>query len=898
MATKQGIQSLSGLTDEEISKSREIHGENTFSKKKKKGFLRSFFGNFGDPMLRILLIALGIQVVFVFNSGQWLETFGIAMAIFVAVTVSTLSEYGSEKAFEKLAKQAALIECRVRRNGQTQTLPVSEVVVGDLVLLGSGDKIPADGVMVDGEIEVDQSLLNGESKEAKKLYCGSMLDKNTTSSGIMSDSDKNEAVDYLNMGSVFSGTVVTSGQGIMQVYSVGNKTEYGKIAAELQEDVPTSPLKVKLQGLAKLISVIGYIGAGLVAFAYFFNLLFISTGFNMADTQILLTDWNFMIEHILRAATLVVAVIVMAVPEGLPMMITVVLSSNMKHMLRDNVLVRKMGGIETAGSMNILFTDKTGTLTNGKLDVVGVLSGEGEFLEVSKISKKSHLVKLLGTALRFNTGTELSSQGKALGGNSTDRILTEFAGTLTYEKGVKKTTQIPFDSKNKFMSTTLADGRVLFKGAAEVLLPKVKKCYTKDGQIVSISHRQLQNMVVSLSNQAYRLICVLINDVLVGLVAIRDQVRPESVIAIKRLAAAGIQTVMITGDAKETATAVAREVGILKCGGENNLPSVQSPSGVRESGIVLTSIELNALSDDDLCSILPDIRVIARALPSDKSRLVRIAQSLGLVAGMTGDGVNDAPALKKADIGFAMGSGTEVAKEAGDIIILDDNIDSISKAVSYGRTIFKSIRKFLIFKLTINFCAMAVSIIAPLLKVDTPITVIQMLWINLIMDTLAGLAFGGERPQENYMKEPPKRRNEKIVNRYMWTQIIIGSIFTAAISLWFLTSDYMQNLSSVRGGAYAMTTFFAFFMMMNIFNSFNARSHDLNILSHIRKNRPFIVIMGVVAVVQVIMLYVGGSIFRTVPLDFAHLGLILLLALTVFPVDLTRKLFIKTKTTT
>ena len=858
-----------GLREDQVQESRQKNGANIITRKRRKGFFRFFFSNFGDPMLRILLIALGIQVVFVFNSGQWIETFGIAIAILVAVIVSTLSEYGSERAFERLQEQAAAIDCRVRRDGATIVIPVTEVVVGDIILLGAGEKIPADGILIDGELEIDQSLLNGESKEAKKTASKS------------EKFEQSETVDFLNPHLVFSGTVVTNGQAMMRVTEVGNKTQYGKIAAELQETVPASPLRVKLTGLAKLISIIGYIGAGMVAFSYFFNLLFIRNNFDMDLVLANLRDFPFMFEHILRAATLVVAVIVMAVPEGLPMMITVVLSSNMKHMLRDNVLVRKLNGIETAGSMNILFTDKTGTLTNGRLQVVGILDGEGRYCEIDKFDKGSELGLLLGTGLRYNTSAEIGPKGRAIGGNSTDRILLEFAGELNCPRHLKRISQVPFNSKDKFMSTTLSDGRVLYKGAAEVLLPRLKRYAKSDGTTAPIGtrRRKIDAEAEGLSSRAHRMITVAIDDIFVCMLAIRDQVRPESITATAQLNTAGIQTVMITGDAKPTAVAIAREVGII----------------TSDSDLVMTSDGLARLTDAEVAGILPNLRVVARALPSDKSRLVRVAQSLNLVVGMTGDGVNDAPALKKADIGFAMGSGTEVAKEAGDIVILDDNINSISKGVSYGRTIFKSIRKFIIFKLTINFCAMAVSIVAPLLNVDTPITVIQMLWINLVMDTLAGLAYGGERPREEYMHEKPKRRNEAIINRYMWGQILTASVFTALLALWFLTSSFMDELYTSKGPAYAMTAFFAFFMMMNIFNAFNSRTHDVNILSKIGLNKPFIWIMGVVAIAQITMTYIGGDIFRTVPLEAHHLLLVILLGLTVIPFDMVRKLIVNSR---
>jgi len=501
-------------------------------------------------------------------------------------------------------------------------------------------------------------------------------------------------------------------------------------------------------------------------------------------------------------------------------------------MLKDNVLIRKVGGIETAGSMNILFTDKTGTLTYGKLEVVDVLQCKSK--------------ELLSLALRGNTSAEMSN-GRAVGGNSTDRILLEYAQSLPHTVVPSIKSREPFSSAKKFMKTILSDGRVLKKGAPEVLI----KGFRATG--------------------ADRMIAVTIDDELVGIVVIKDQVRKESRPSIGKLASAGIQTVMITGDAETTARAVALECGI--------------------KGEVITSEDMKSLSDEDMKKLLPQLGVVARALPSDKSRLVKIAQSMNLVVGMTGDGVNDAPALKKADVGFAMGSGTEVAKEAGDIVIMDDNIGSITRAVSYGRTIFKSIRKFLVFKLIINFCAMAICIIAPLLHVDTPITVIQMLWINIVMDTLAGLAFGGEKPRARYMTEKPKKRDEAIINGYMWQQIIVGSVFTSLASLWFL----LVMPTWLGAGAYFMTAFFMFFMFMNIFNSFNTRTQEINLLSYIKANKPFVIIMGSIMVIQVIMVFVGGPVFRTVPLGFVDFLIIILLALVVIPVDLIRKMVVGRK---
>ena len=845
-----------GLAPDEVLRSRTEFGANTLTKRKRRGFWKSFLGNFGDPMIKVLLVALGIQVVMLLGNTRVIETVGIAAAILIAVVVSTLSELGSENAFEKLAGLAAMIECRVRRGGKTILINIAEVVVGDIVLLGAGDKIPADGVIISGSVEVDQSLLNGESKEAKKIV-----------------TDFKGKSDFLSPLLLFSGTVVTNGEAVMRVTSVGDKTEYGKIAAELQEQTPTSPLKIKLEKLAKMISLIGYIGAGLVFASYMLSVVVLQGG-------------AMSFAHFINAATLMVAVIVMCVPEGLPMMITVVLSSNMKHMLRDNVLIRKLGGIETAGSMNILFTDKTGTLTHGKLEVVGVVTPDGVLRE----EVKGETAEQLGFSLRLNTSAEMS-KGRAVGGNSTDRILLEYAQDLPFlERGAQKIGSVPFDSKNKFMSTTLADGRVLLKGAPEIIL---RDCRLDESSSIYKTLTELQN-------KAMRLVAVAVDKTLIGIIAIRDKCRAESIESVKRLKSAGIQVVMITGDAAATAKAAAQEVGIL-----SHTPSpdgrhpflAQAQASLILKGnldeIVLTSAEMARMSDGELEKILPRLRVVARALPADKSRLVRVAQKMNLVCGMTGDGVNDAPALRRADIGFAMGSGTEVAKEAGDIVIMDDNINSISKAVSYGRTIFKSIRKFLIFKLTINMCAMSICIIAPLLKIDTPITVIQMLWINIVMDTLAGLAFGGEKPRANYMKEPPKRRDEQIINKFMWQQIIVGGVVTSVLSIWFLLSPTVQSHFDAKGPLYAASGFFLFFMFMNIFNSFNARTHEMNPFSYLSLNKPFALIMGVVSLVQISMVFFGGAVFRTVPLQLFDFCLVIFLACLVIPIDMLRKLFSK-----
>lgn len=832
------MQEFHGLNPQDVEKARKQFGSNTLTPPRKRSFWQIFVGNLGDPIMKILMIVTGINLACLFYTHNFLETFGIVVSICIAVMVSTLSELGSESAFKKLETMSGQIQTRVKRSGKTVLLPATQIVVGDLVLLGSGDKIPADGIMVDGTLSVDQSILNGESLECHKHV--------TQSTG-------ESKVDFLSAGQLFSGTVVTGGSGVMRVTAVGDQTAYGKIAQGLTESAPTSPLKVKLSKLANLVSAIGYIGAAIAAITF---LISVSGG-------------GITFQEILAAITLVVSVVVMAVPDGLPMMITVVLSSNMRAMMRDHLLVRKLSAVETAGSLNILFTDKTGTITQGKLTVCGVLLPNGQYVTQDFVAQLGGFGQLLGTALVVNNEAESTAQG-FIGGNITDRVLAGFGSELLGGAlpKISKQNVEPFSSATKYMATTTAQGDTYYKGATEVLLPRC--------QLDNLQRKRLLQKVNALSQQAMRVICVAQGDVLLGFVVIRDAVRPEARPSIATLHTAQIQVVLVTGDARDTAVAVAREVGILD-----------------DNGLVLTSEELNRLDDKTLAQMLPRLQVVARAYPQDKSRLVRVAQSLNLVVGMTGDGVNDAPALKRAELGFAMGSGTEVAKAAGDIVIMDDNIQSITKAVSFGRTLFESIRKFLVFKLTINFVAMVICILAPLFGIAAPITVIQMLWINLVMDTLAGLAFGGEKPAPVYMKQPPKRRDESLITSSMWGKIIWGSVFGSLICMWFLLSPYIQKI--VGNQQVFVTVFFTFFMFLNVCNAFNARANGLNLLRGLFKNKAFVIIMVAIICSQFFIIAFGGGVFRTVPVDWGYVLFAGVLALSMLPVEMFRQVIFGTK---
>ena len=864
---------MTGLTTAEAAASREKHGSNELSHRRRTGFFRQFLSNFGDPIIKVLLAALAINLIFMFHHFDWYESAGIAVAVFLATFVSTLSEHGSESAFEKLQEEAGRLRCRAKRDGSVVELAVGDVVVGDVILLQAGERVPADGRLIEGAVTVDQSALNGESREVPKspaadAFCG----------------------DLSARGDLFRGSVICAGEGVMRAERVGDATFYGGVARELQEDTRESPLKLRLAGLARTISHIGYAAAILVAAADLFHALVIDSGFSPARMLAQMQQPAVVFGYVIHALTLAVTTIVVAVPEGLPMMITVVLSSNMRRMLRDHVLVRKPVGIETSGSLNILFTDKTGTLTKGQLTVSRFVDGAGTaYTSAARLRRQTGLWELV-TLSGVHNSASLVAGKRVIGGNATDRALLSYVLPVPPTATACQTgARLPFDSDRKLSAVQLTGARrlTLVKGAPEKLLAACTRYFDGDGQPRPLTDRTAVRAAWhEMTARAMRVLVIAATEqplngdafgelTLIGLAGIRDDVRPEARAAIAEVRRAGIQTVMITGDNAETAAAIAREAGLLDG---------------QEDSAVLTSAALSALSDDEVKRRLPELRVVARALPTDKTRLVRLAQEQGLVVGMTGDGINDAPALKKADVGFAMGSGTEVAKEAGDIVILDDNFASIARAILYGRTIFKSIRKFIVFQLTMNLCAVGISIIGPFIGVDTPVTVMQMLWINIIMDTLAGLAFAGEPPLPEYMHEPPKRRDEPVLNRYMLNQILCTGGFTVALCVAFLKWDIFKPLFRYAGDPiYLMTAFFALFIFSGVFNSFNARTHRLNLLAHLAHNPSFVVIMTAVAAIQLGLIYFGGALFRTAGLTARELLRVMLLAFSVVPADAARK---------
>lgn len=871
-----------GLTDPQVAESKQKHGDNRLTEIKSETFLDKLKGNFGDPMIKILLVALIINVLFTFmGKAHWYESAGIALAVILATLVSTFSEYKNENAFQKLQDQASKILCKVYRNHEIAEIPIDDLVVGDCILLQSGDKIPADGILIDGTLKVDQSVLNGESKEAHKRRKSP------------NDADEETTMDFLTEYKVFRGTIVCSGNATMEVTTVGDGSVYGQIAKELQTDEERdSPLKVKLSKLAKNISTFGYAGGILIAVAFMFQQVVMQNQFDPAQIAAFFSDWANPVQAVIQAVILAVTIIVMAVPEGLPLMIAIVSSLNMGKMLKDNVLVRKIAGIETAGSLNILFSDKTGTITKGQLEAVCFVDGTGTSYR-DHDSIEGELGNLLGLAIHGNSSAVVNGSGtsrRIIGGNATERAVLGFASEAVGPPEVMKVNSIPFNSDNKYSATHVHGSYhcTLIKGAPERIISKCRFYFNEKGEKVELTSTQaIDEQISALANRAIRVLALAVSDdelgeeslpegswTLVGVLGIRDDVRPESITAIAEVKGAGVQVVMITGDRKDTAVAIAREAKLLE----------------KDTDLVLTSDELQAMPDEEVKQKLPNIRVVARALPGDKSRLVRLAQELNLVVGMTGDGVNDSPALKKADVGFAMGGGTEVAKEASDIVILDDNFSSIDKAILYGRTIFNSIRKFIIFQLTINVAAVLVSFLSPLLGMQNPLSITQILWINMIMDTLAALAFGGEPALKRFMKEKPKRRDESIVSPYMWSSILVGALWILALSMVLLLHIADNYFRPSDANLYLLTGYFTFFVFASVFNAFNARTDSFNLFDSITRNKDFLRVMGLIVVVQVIMTYLGGAVLRCYGLNLTEWIFVLVLAVTIIPVDLVRKL--------
>lgn len=878
-----------GLTDKEVEASRKKYGSNEIPDSEPTTFWEEFKETFGDPMIKILLAIAALMIImFFFRYAEIYEPLGTIVAVLIVAVVSAKTGVASDTKYRELKDNTEKDHCKVLRNSLIDVIDVDDVVVGDKVLLQSGDKIPADGVLVSGDLRVDNSALNGEAEECKKTEASEEFQLPEEITGDT----------FVDSHSLFRGAVVFDGEGVLDVRKVGLKTMMGKMAEEMQEDEPDSPLKVKLSKLAKQISTFGYIGAIVIALMYFGYFIASAGGFS----EYFSLGMQEIIKDIVEAVSLAVVIIVCAVPEGLPLMISLVLMQNTSKMLDHNVLVRKAEGIETAGSLNILFSDKTGTITKGKLEVVDFFTADGKSIELGQLAQHTKVKGLLDFAIGKNTQSMFGSEHQVIGGNATDQALMKFLGETTFQamEGDREnlvTESQGFNSTNKFSQAHIAHvGKTFYKGAPERLLAAAKNYLDADGNIKPIDMSELNKKIDKLASKAMRVLAFgysekelvenTIHDdlVIIGLVGIRDDVRQEAREAIQEVRNAGIQVVMITGDRLETAAAIAKDAGLL----------------TSDSDRMITSAELNNMSDDEVKAIIPNLRVIARALPTDKSRMVRLCQEMNLVVGMTGDGVNDSPALKRADVGFAMGSGTEAAKEAGKIVILDDNFKSIKDAIWYGRTIYRNILKFCKFQLAINVTAVVVSAIAPFFGVEEPLKVTHLLFVNLVMDGLGAIMLGNEPALKEYMSEKPRRRDEGIVSKKMMAQILVVSAWFSVLSFLYLKLPFFENLFG--SSKQHLTGYFVLFIVGALFNGFNVRDDGFGIFKGLDENTGFLKVFFTIILVQVLIVNAAlipfpifqwiGNMFSCVPFGIQGWAVVLLLSMTIVPVDLIRKAII------
>ena len=867
---------FNGLTKEEVARSYQEHGNNALSSKETETFLSILIGAFDDPWIKVLLFGLALKTVIniacminpSLGHADWIEVVSLIAAIGLSTGVASFSEWKNGKEFNSLQEQASKIVVKVYRDGHLHELNIDELVIGDVVQLRAGDQIPADGIILDGTLKVNQASLNGESEDANKYALG--------------DNPMPSADDTFNEFILLRGSYVTEGEAVMEVTTIGDNTMLGSINVAIQEDGKESPSTEKLSRLAGQIGVMGSTGA--IGYLVI-NAILVS---GLINTVARPDNWFFFIIQLIMYA---VTIVIMAVPEGLPMMLAMVASMNSRRLLAENILVRKPASTETAGYINILFSDKTGTITEGVLKLVDVLQADGTTyttgdteglpFEIAPASLKEELKIGLGL-----NNDSVISDGVAIDSNQTDRALMTFLYSygLVPESRESVVSKEAFTSATKFASVTLGSGETYIKGAPEIILSGVTKYIKKDGSVGDFTPEiaeKFNSASIEQANRSMRVLAIVkqvagVKTLIAG-VCIRDNVRQGIKETVRVMNEAGVTVVMVTGDRKETAVAIAKEAGIYKS----------------TDDVVLTHDELASLSDEEVKTLLPRLKVVSRALPLDKKRLVNLAQEIDLVAGMTGDGVNDAPSLKAADIGFSMGDGTQAAQESSDVVILNNSLTSIEKAVLYGRTMTESVKKFIIFQLTVNVTTIALALIGPLVGFKEPFTIIQILWINLIMDTLAALAFGEEPTLERYMKRPPIGRKENILTGYMKSAIGVAGLFITVVSTMLLANLFnLQQMLDLHDSKEVLTFMFTFFIYAVIFNSLNTRSHGFNVFEHIGRNKRFIYVMVSIAIVQSLIIQFGGEVFNTVPMDLKHFGMALGLAFLIIPVDMIRKALI------
>ena len=859
-----------GLTTRQAEVNK-LKGTNELTQRETETFWEMFKESLQDTWLRILMVALALEVVFYaigriwpdLGSDDWFSAVAIFLVIVAVSFIGTYINYKQDRGAQALQNEASQIMVKVYRDGNLVELSINDIVLEDCVYLQPGDKIPADGILLDGSLNVDQSALNGESREAEKIVLG--------------DNEIPSNDDLFTKFKCFRGSVVTSGSAVMQVTSVGDNTVLGTINVSLQEkDESKTPSEEKLDRLANGIGKFGYCGGAAAA------LIKVVLGFmNMSNYTV-----GSVAYLLLSSLVLGVSIIVMAVPEGLPLMNTMVQGLNVGKMLKAHIYVKNPKAIETAGYLTHIYTDKTGTLTNGKMTVANIVTGNSNIYE--SFDKICDVVKndiIIGAGI--NNDATISGDGKAIGSNDTDRALITYLAIDNKVKIDKSLAVVrePFDSRVKYAAVTMEDGVKYLKGAPDIIMKGCNSYVDENGNNKPFDEATYQKLKATWDAQTERAMRVIAivkecngEKVFVALVSIRDDVRKDVNGSVKKMLGAGVKVTMVTGDVLATAKAIAKEAGLI----------------TKPTDICLTHDELAKMSDEDLIKILPNLKVVARAVPSDKERLVEASRSIGEVVGMTGDGVNDASALHKADVGFAMGSGTEVAKEAGDIIILNDSLTSIADAIMYGRTMSKSVKKFIIFQLTVNVSTVFTAVLGPLFGWSEVFTIVQILWINMIMDTLAAIAFGQEPARESYMDEKPVARTADILNGYLKSSILVGGVFITIICLGILNNIFgIYNVIGTSNMDIVRTFMFATFIMAIIWNSFNARTDSLNLFEHITENHNFMIVMSAVTIIQVLIIQFGGKVFGTTPLSLNNWIAVVLIAFMIIPIDIIRKIVVK-----
>ena len=838
-----------GLTDEQVKQSREQHGKNVLTPPQRTSLWKLYLDKYRDPIIQILLVAAFVSLILAFIEKNFMETIGIFVAVFLATTVGFYFERDAAKKFNLLTALSEEQPVKVRRNGKVMEIPRHDVVVGDVVLVEVGDEVPADGeLIVCNDLQINESALTGEPVAEKSLEGGG------------------DGAYPRNV--ILRSTMVMNGRGEFVVTAVGDATEIGKVAKKSTEQTSVeTPLHMQLDKLAKMISKVGSV----VSVAAFFIFLIHDILTNPAWGG---KDYFYMAEIVLKYFMMAVTLIVMAVPEGLPMAITLSLALNMRRMLKSNNLVRKLHACETMGAVTVICTDKTGTLTQNKM-------------QVSALELKQGDEALLDTAIALNSTAELND-GKPIGNPTESALLLWLdAQGKDYEelrKQVNVLKQLPFSTERKMMATLAeVDGEtyLFVKGAPEIVM---KKCIIEDRMLrqsaeeldewqhkamrtLAFAYKKIEASIMRTSRTSTAEVVALLdaNDLqLQAIAAIADPIRPDVPAAVQECRHAGIEVKVVTGDTAATALEIGKQIGVFEdepenIGADGSLTSLDQQ--------MITGEQWEALSDEEAYERAKDIRVMSRARPTDKQRLVAMLQKRGEVVAVTGDGTNDAPALHYAHVGLSLGSGTSVAKEASDMTLLDDSFKSIANAVMWGRSLYRNLQRFLFFQLVVNVAALLLVLGGSVIGTEMPLTVTQILWVNLIMDTFAALALASLPPSHEVMKDKPRKASDFIINKSIGFGILFcGIVFFLVM---FALLVYCERRGKGGVDVHELTMFFTTFVMIQFWNLFNAKalmSHH-TAFRHFLKDKGMILVLVLVLVGQWIIVTFGGEMFRTTPLS-------------------------------